>query len=177
VIRHAEKPDDNDSGIDVTGAEDKESLIVQGWQRAGALAVFFGSPKGLPVPDQIYASDPKKDKTPAGKLGSKSKRPLETVTPLAAKLGKGVNVKFAKGEEPDLVAEITTLQGITLVAWQHEAIPEIAKAIVGNGTPIPDPWPGSRFDVVWCFTGSAGQWQFSQVCQLVLAGDMPTPIA
>ena len=31
VIRHAEKPDDADAGIDVDGTADKESLIVQGW--------------------------------------------------------------------------------------------------------------------------------------------------
>src|SRR5579871_170729 len=107
VIRHAEKPDDADAGIDVDGTEDKESLIVQGWQRAGALAVFFGSKEGLPAPNQIYASAAEKHKEKDasavekhkndGKVGSKSKRPTETVTPLAAKLHQIINPSYTVG--------------------------------------------------------------------------------
>ena len=36
LIRHAEKPDGNDSGVDPKGNPDKHDLIVRGWQRAGA---------------------------------------------------------------------------------------------------------------------------------------------
>src|SRR5262249_5826382 len=41
VIRHAEKPEGDDLGVDQKGNPTPESLIVRGWQRAGALAVFF----------------------------------------------------------------------------------------------------------------------------------------
>ena len=39
LIRHAEKPDDSDSGPGLTsdGRDDPKSLTVRGWQRAGAL--------------------------------------------------------------------------------------------------------------------------------------------
>jgi len=43
LIRHAEKPPNNPPphGVDAKGDHDSESLIVQGWQRAGALTVYF----------------------------------------------------------------------------------------------------------------------------------------
>lgn len=187
VIRHAEKPDDDDAGIDVNGSEDKESLIVQGWQRAGALAVFFGSTQGLPAPNQIYASAAEKRKDNEAsptekhkdpdKIGSKSKRPTETVTPLAAKLKHTINADYTVGQESGLVNAVTALDGITLVAWQHEAIPKIASLILGTSKGVPSPWPGDRFDVVWRFTSSGSDgWTFDQVCQQVLAGDSDQPI-
>ena len=187
VIRHAEKPDDADAGIDVDGTEDKESLIVPGWQRAGALAVFFGSKEGLPAPNQIYASAAEKHKEeasavekhkdPSDKVGSKSKRPTETVTPLAAKLNQSINGSFTVGQESGLVQAVTALDGITLVCWQHEAIPKIASLILGTSQGVPSPWPGDRFDVVWRFTSSGSDgWAFDQVCQEVLAGDSDKPI-
>ena len=51
-----------DLGIDETGGQDPESLTPRGWQRAGALAVFFGSKAGLPAPDRIYAAAAGKEK-------------------------------------------------------------------------------------------------------------------
>src|SRR5215469_3317059 len=91
VIRHAEKPDATHAGVTAHGTEDKECLIVRGWQRAGALAVLFDPANGslqnanLAVPKVIYASDPEKGSKVAdadGPVGSKSKRPLQTITPL-----------------------------------------------------------------------------------------------
>lgn len=180
VIRHAEKPNGTDVGVDETGAADDESVTVRGWQRAGALAVFFGSTEGLPAPDRIYAAAPEKhDKDSTGKVGSKSGRPTQTVTPLAAKLCNKVIETFTKGQEPDLVADLKKLQGTSLVCWQHEAIPEIAQRILGSAKGVPDPWPAHRFDVVWRLvqSGAGGPWIFDQVCQRVLAGDGSTPIA
>ncbi len=168
VIRHGEKPDGVCQGVDITGAADPESLIPRGWQRAGALASYFG-PKGEPpAPDRIY-----------GSAARKSKRPVETVTPLARKLKINPIETYTKGDEAGLVAEIAGLDGITLVCWQHEAIPGIAKLITAMTAGIPDPWPGDRFDVVWRFTraGKGKPWTFDQVCQGLLAGDGTKPIA
>lgn len=178
VIRHAEKPDGIALGIDEKGAVDDQSLIVRGWQRAGALVGLFGKSATLAPPDRIYASATIKLKTPDGKIGSRSKRPAQTVSVLSARLGLKTNGAFTRGQESELVAEIALLQGTTLVCWQHEMIPIIAANIMGNGAGLPTDWPNDRFDVVWRFTrASAGApWSFDQVCERLLPGDSGKPI-
>ena len=179
LIRHAEKPEGQSQGVNDRGENDPDSLTPRGWQRAGALASFFGS-AGLAVPDRIYVSARGKKKVAPGvKIGSKSNRPLETVTPLAAKLNKSPIETFAKGEEENLAEEMAKLDGVTLICWQHEGIPQIAKLILGTEVGVPDPWPGDRYDVVWSLTrtGLAKPWAFRQICQCLLAGDGRDPIA
>jgi broad specificity phosphatase PhoE len=125
LIRHAEKPDDEYQGVNEFGVNDPESLTPRGWQRAGALAVLLAGSNGSLTPDQIYASSPDKEKVaPHIKVGSKSSRALETVTPLAEKLNKTPIQTFGKGNEQDLVDAITTFEGTTLTCWQHEEIPQ-----------------------------------------------------
>jgi broad specificity phosphatase PhoE len=194
VIRHAEKPDDQHEGVTSHGQSDKESLIVRGWQRAGALAALFDPANGplqnanLAVPKMIYAADPEAASATAdddGKVGSKSKRPLQTITPLAERLGikDKVNVEFTKGQEKQLADSVLAASGIVLISWQHQKIPDIAKHIVGTKPPtkpIPTKWPGGRFDIVWVFTPPAApsdRWGFVQVPQQLLSGDANTVIA
>src|SRR5579862_1874641 len=179
LIRHAEKPPPKPRelyGVSSDGTRDDGSLTIAGWQRAGALAVLFGStipPKDpLAVPGIIFASAP---------ANGGSKRPLQTVTSLAAKLGSKPNVDFGKGQEVELV-EALLLQSLpTLVCWQHEHIPKIARNIAksrATDSPIPAEWPDERFDMVWVFSASQGAgiaWRFSQVPQLLLAGDLAMP--
>ena len=76
----------------------------------------------------------------------------------------------AKDEEDALVAAIVKLGGTTLVCWQHEGIPQIAQSMRG---------PRDRFDVVWRLTRESSRttWTFTQICPLLLAGDLATPIA
>ena len=193
VIRHAEKPDGTHEGVTADGVPDKECLIVRGWQRAGGLVALFDPADGplqnanLAVPNIIYASDPEKDSTEANdgsKKLSKSKRPLQTITPLAERLGikDNVNVNFAKGQEKQMVDSVLAEAGVVLISWQHQKIPDIAKHIVGSRpptNPIPSPWPDDRFDVVWVFTpptSSSAQWGFAQVPQQLLSGDADTVI-
>jgi len=179
VIRHAEKPDGVNLGVDETGVSDDQSLIVRGWQRAGALLALFGKSAMLPTPDRIYASASVKLKTADGKIGSRSKRPTQTVSVLAAKLGLKTKGTHTRGQEASLVAEIALLDGTTLVCWQHEMIPVIAANIMGNAIGLPAVWPGDRFDVVWRFTrATAGApWAFDQICEQLLPGDSAKPIA
>src|SRR5690242_18318012 len=108
VIRHAEKPTTKHQppyGVNYVGEQDWESLTVRGWQRAGALVTLFDPSNGAParphlaVPTIIYASNPRGAGGAEQDEGSKSKRPLQTVTPLAARLGIVPRLSFAKGDE------------------------------------------------------------------------------
>ena len=182
IIRHDEKPPSAPPhgppyGVLDTGVQDSESLTIQGWQRAGALTCFFDPAYGplqnfhLAKPQFLYTSKPKN-------LKHGSRRPYETITPLAKKLGLEININFMEGEEEKMVEDALQKSGIVLICWQHENIttntnggPCIAKYILDTGSynfsqvpqcllygdspdPIkgaPDKWPDDRFDVVWVF--------------------------
>ena len=169
LIRHAEKPigETGALGVTETGIASAGSLTVGGWTRAGALVALFAPshgepPPGLFRPTAIWAASPR------GDLGQ---RPEQTVVPLAARLGLSVNTRFGKGQEIDLAAALMSGHGAALVAWQHEEIPTII-AHLGSITPLPPPqWSADRFDVVWVFARTSVGWTFSQVPQLLLAGD------
>jgi hypothetical protein len=173
LIRHAEKPDDEDGGVDQKGKPDKHDLIVRGWQRAGALVQFFANPRDpngpIKRPASIFATEPSSQ--------TASKRPLDTVTPLAEFLSIDIDSDITEGAEQDLVDQAVASTGVVLIAWHHEAIPKIATLILQNQT-APQKWPGDRFDVVWIFSRAAanGPWTFSQAPQLLLSGDSPDVI-
>jgi hypothetical protein len=179
LIRHGEKPGEPPPpfGVDETGQEDQEELAVRGWQRAGAIACLFAEwtaasrPPGLTTPRTIYASA-------VVHHGGRSLRPQRTVKPLAAVLEIAVDTQFALGDEPNLAVAAQQTPNSVLIAWHHEAIPTLANAILGSDTMCPQHWPEERFDVVWVFDRAPGQvgWQFSQVPQMLLAGDRPNPI-
>ena len=174
IIRHAEKPEGSTKGVLPSGDSDGDSLTVQGWTRAGALDRLFapsGStpPAALATPRAIYAADPKSDA---------SKRPDQTVSVLAAKLGLTVATDFTKSSLKDLVkAAIASAEsGAVLIAWQHQDIPSIVGEFPDVSPTPPGSWPGSRFDIVFVLDRSGSGWRFSQVPQLLLQGDSADPI-
>ena len=174
LIRHAEKPDDKDGGVDQKGNADKHDLIVRGWQRAGALVQFFANPR---VPNGPIKRTATMFATEAA-TGSESKRPLHSVTPLAKFLNLNIDSTIAEGSEDALVKAAIAGNGVVLIAWHHERIPAIANLILQNQS-APQKWPGDRFDVVWIFSRAAASdpWTFSQAPQLLLSGDSPDVIA
>ncbi|MFK4445511.1 hypothetical protein ABH944_005518 [Caballeronia udeis] len=178
VIRHGEKPQGKlpPYGVTTEGVQNTESLLVAGWTRAGALAVLFAPSRGplqspeLAMPQYVFAS--------ADEEGRKSERPVETVSIVAQKLDITTDSTYKVGDEIQLVAAAEACDGVVLVGWEHKHIPLIANAILGNETTAPQSWPGDRFDMVWVFDldAASGQYSFSQVPQLLLAGDLSTPI-
>jgi hypothetical protein len=178
LIRHAEKPTSSPPpyGVNSKGEKESESLIVRGWQRAGALVSLFAPANNsfqnpsLAEPKFLYAS------TPTKRNGSK--RPLETITPLAERLAIRVNTNFPKLEASEMVKEAFLCDGVVLICWQHEFIPKIANLIVGNKTTTPQEWQEDRFDMVWVFDkdDATGHYGFKQVPQNLLMGDWATPI-
>jgi hypothetical protein len=180
ILRHAEKPPGSGApyGVTEAGERDPESLIVDGWTRAGALVELFdprtnqGSPAslrpGLARPVNVVASN--------SSTGG-SKRPQETVTPLAAALGKSIDLKYTAKEEAAMVAGLSGLSGPTLVAWEHTGIPTIVSHLGQVTPPPPTSWPDSVFDIVFVFTRSDNGWNLAQVPQVLLAGDSTHPIS
>jgi hypothetical protein len=189
IIRHGEKPVKNVAqGVEENGTCDSKSLIVIGWQRAGALNAFFAPAKGAPPkkdianPDYIYAANP----------NAESQRPCETVTPLAAWLGyKRGSARFNAqydigGGEPQLVKAVLALDGTVLICWEHDNIKqppqpgkgpcivdEINRAVpITNYNQMPKKWP-DVFDLVWVFDldSSGKKYAWNQVQQELMAGD------
>jgi hypothetical protein len=186
IVRHAEKPIQNlpDPGLTIQGIEDKKSLIVRGWQRAGAWAALFGAGLGnddYPPPAIIYAADPNQNINSIASEDGPSKRPFETVKPLCDRLHLEPVTRWAQGQETDLVAEVTKLTGVVLVCWEHKRIiqdilPQIADGQILPG--LPSKWNGQRFDVVLRFdrTTAGAPWSFRQLFPLLLSGDSDVPL-
>ena len=188
LIRHGEKPAEGKgggsapSGVNVHGEADADCLIPRGWQRAGALAVLFDPASGplrepLTRPDKLYA--------PAYGTDHKTRnhRTYETILPLRHRLDLPIECELPTDRGAELAAKIIGSDGGTsLVCWEHENIPLIARAIplAAGSPPIPSGWPNDaggvpRFDVIWLFSRSPGaagaSYSFAQLPQLLLAGD------
>jgi hypothetical protein len=170
LIRHAEKPDNGPAGVQEDGTNDKHSLIVRGWQRAGALATFFAKPVrgGIATPATLFASATSNDAAMPDEE-AKSLRPQETILTLGRKLGVAPNIAIAVGQEAALITAVRAQDGVVLVAWEHKHIPIIAAGFVQN----PPAW-GDRFDAVWVLDRQAdGTYVRSVVNQDLLDGDVP----
>ncbi len=190
IIRHGEKPGDPPPphGVDVTGESDKHSLEPVGWQRAGGLvglfAPFGGSGRSaILTPTELFSPGygPKKDIA--------VERTYQTIYPLSLLLDLSIDNSYVQSRsdptdpsEAQLGAAVAAeTAGVTLICWEHTAIHEIANAILplAAGPPIPQSWPGGRFDVVWSFSRAAGttdDYVFTQIPQMLLFGDQDTPI-
>jgi hypothetical protein len=167
-IRHAEKPTAGDQGVKKSGEQDAESLIVSGWQRAGALVHFFTSDPTR-TPNILFASG----------IGphSKSNRPKETVTPLSEWLEDLIIiVDHMKNDTDGLMKSVLKQGGTVLVCWEHELIPTLV-GLLPNAPSVPQTWPDDRFDIVWVLDPAGDGWKFSQIPQMLLAGDSEDPIS
>jgi broad specificity phosphatase PhoE len=180
LIRHAEKPDlakpGSPAGVNGAGAADQHSLTPVGWQRAGAWAELFapslpGAVPALPRPERIFAS--RYTGTENG-IGSKSRRPEQTVSPLAAKLGLTVDASLTEGQERELVEALLAASGTVLVCWQHEKLPGIARTIPSTGG-TPADWPEGRYNPILRFRRGEREavWSYDQLVPLLLAADLP----
>ena len=174
LIRHAEKPvPDGAAGVAPDGSADPKSLSESGWERAKKLVGFFSQPTARPIekPDAVFAAAPD-----AG-----SKRPYETVLPLAEALWPGpersqaFNIAIPKENVQDLAPAVMAASGVVLVCWEHTLIHDAVSAL--PQTPATPPkWPGDRFDVVWILTAAPGGWDFEQTPQRLMETDQDTVI-
>ena len=179
IIRHGEKPTGKVVGVDIDGAQNPDSLIPQGWQRAGGLATLF-DPSSGGFADSLL-SRPTLIAVPS--YGTPDKhRTYQTAWPLGMKLQLSLQADFAVGKEHHLVDWLLGQSGQTiLICWEHDHIQDITDRLspVISGGDVPGPWPGDRFDIVVALTpnpGAPGTYVCTQIPQLLLAGDSPQPI-
>jgi hypothetical protein len=166
IIRHAEKPP--------TGPD----LDAQGYQRANALVGFFLSNPAMlqfGTPAAIYAAAPNLN-APANPMDveAKSLRSIETVTPLAKRLGLSINESYTKDEIAPVTQEIlgnAAYEGkMVLLCWEHNMIPALAQAF--GVTSAPTAWDDAVFDRAWVITfNSGGSPSFQNLPQHLLPGD------
>jgi len=176
LIRHAEKPPSVGVpfGVDETGRIDPHNLTVKGWQRAGALTQWFISGRPdfrIARPTALFAT--------ATTADSPSTRCFSTLKPLALALRLSIDDSFERDETNQLARELALHAGTIVVAWEHNALPTLARAIVGASCPnVPRAWPDERFDIAWVITrDSSGALGFAQIAQLLLEGDLSEVIA
>ena len=159
ILRHGEKP--GDPSQDKLGED--PNLSPRGYARAAALAYLL--PEQFGNPGYLFATD----------NSDSSNRPVETITPLANKLGLSIDHKFSDKHYADLAKLLltSTYSGqFLVVCWHHGTIPALATALgVLN---VPSHWPGSVFDRYWQITFPNGQATLANLPQQVLYGDSAT---
>jgi len=163
IIRHGEKPIPGSIvGITANGDADDHSLIVRGWVRAGALIAFFTSGK-VPRATAVVASQGT----------TKSRRPAQTVTYVAAALGLPLIIKYdIEVQIKETAAFLNARHGTTIVSMEHQSVVPLLEEM-GANTPFGD-WPDNRFDILVVATRvGAGKWVVTQRPQLLLPGDLP----
>jgi hypothetical protein len=172
LIRHAEEPDSKAGivGVAFEGNLDPDSLSARGWQRAGALAVLFGTSDGrgaqpeLVRPTELYAA------ADAGR----SRRPEDTLRPIAELLGLPIRQAASSGDQRPLAARIFASAGDVLVCWRHRELPILARALLPRSAHVvPIHWDASRLDLVWVIKADS----LLIVPQRLLAGDVGTAAA
>lgn len=158
LIRHAEKLDDS-----------HRDLSPQGCQRAYQLTNFFSAYESDVV--AIYAQQAKK--------AWSSIRPLETIAPTAKAVGLKINNNFLRDDVTSVASEILNSKAYDnktiFIAWEHSAIPNLARAL---GLQLPtnlQEWPSPIFDQAWILNYDHGKPKLTIVAEMALPTDiLPT---
>jgi hypothetical protein len=139
LLRHGEKPPDPD---DV-------HLSPVGEERARMLARYIATTPALTnsgVPSVLFAT--------GWTRRSHSRRPFETLEPLAKQLHQPIRRPFLVEDYARLARQILTSPEcdgkVVVVCWVHEFLPDLARAL--GVTPKPPPWKGHIYDRVWKIT-------------------------
>jgi phosphohistidine phosphatase SixA len=126
VMRHAEKSNDP---LD-------PHLTSAGKARAKALAQYipatFGAPKCL------FASAASKH----------SRRPIETLEPLAAQCRLTIDDSYADQDYGALAHHLRKNGGMVVVCWHHGNIPPMMHALEAAAGDYPNPWKRDVFNLI-----------------------------
>lgn len=130
VMRHAEK----------TGDKRDKDLSEAGWARAEKLATYI--PQALGRPDFLVAAS----------NSVKSKRPKQTLEPLAKALGLEIWAELDDEEVGEMVAELASepeWRGkFGVISWRHSDLPRLIGALGAPTGTYPDPWDSAVYDLM-----------------------------
>lgn len=176
MIRHGEKPSNDDHGVDEHGDSTSDGLTPKGWTLAGALVTLFAANNltlttSLPVPGALV--------TP--KYAQPIHRPYLTLLPLSQRLGQAIVSTHPVDADPaQIVDSLLAIEAaVVLVCWEHHHLVDVVSAF-GQAVPSTNPddvplaWPDDRFDVIWRFDldDQTQKWTFTSVNQQLLFGDL-----
>lgn len=196
LIRHGEKPPPL-----ANGNESSPELSLQGKDRANKLVDYFLKTPWIremgPIA-AIYAQMPKQRKSNTDFADASSRRPIETVQPLATRLNLPIT-GTTRDDYKDLIEGFMAdpaLDGKTvLISWEHDAIVGIVETMTkGLGCTRVEPaktpggtgwvklakpcpargnwqWPIGRFDRTWVIMFGRQDFSFYDAPQNVLPGD------
>jgi phosphohistidine phosphatase SixA len=133
LMRHAEKPDD----------ENSPDLTPAGFQRAERLPNYILSQYGRP--DYIFASANSK----------KSSRPYETAVPLSKQFGIPIDTTF-RDKDFERLADVLRHDNrfagkFIVVVWHHGNIPAFAQALHARDGDYPPQWNSKVFNQILQF--------------------------
>jgi phosphohistidine phosphatase SixA len=146
LMRHAEKPADP---LD-------PDLSPDGQQRAEKLVNYI--PKTFGKPAFLFASAASKH----------SRRPIETITPLAQSCGLQIDTSFADQDYEALAYELTKKpydNNLILVCWHHGNIPPLAHALNARHGDYPNPWDPTVFNLILNFKFSGGKPKVQEITE------------
>jgi len=158
LLRHAEKPAD----------ETDIHLSERGQERAQALTAWATNSPAWGAsnrPAAVFACQP----TPK----APSLRAIETIKPLATRLGLPVQTPFSAKNYAALSRQILddpALKGKTVViCWVHDELPQLAKSFgVKSGG---EKWKKDVFDRVWLITYQDSAAVLNELPQQLIPGD------
>jgi hypothetical protein len=152
LIRHAEKPLGGEKNPDLA-----QVLATLFLQQPGSTR-----PPRLPRPDALFATD----------FSKNSKRPIETITPLAKALNLPINHDYADPETGALARQVVSGKyagKVVLICWHHGEIPHLAQAF--GVADAPRKWDERVFDRIWMIEWLDGKPQLSMLPENLLPGD------
>jgi hypothetical protein len=158
LLRHAEKPPDKSN----------VHLSERGELRARALVAHLTTNPAFVtncLPAALFA--------PEVKRRGHSRRPYETLEPLAQHLKLSVQTPYGPSDYAALAEHVLSdprLDGKTvIVCWIHDYLPALAKAL--GVKPEPARWKGSVYDRVWVITYADHRAVLANLPQHLLPGD------
>ena len=147
ILRHAEK----------TGDKRDKHLSGPGWERAEKLAAYV--PQKFGRPDFLIAAS----------NSEKSKRPVETLEPLAKALGLPIEAQYDDEQVDELIDELARVPRYAgkfgVISWRHSDLSALIRDLGAPDGAFPSAWDPMVYDLIVELTFSDGHVSARQITQ------------